>query len=759
MTLLVLILGLCNTSIVTAENQKSTYIIHVDKPKMPESYVHHSIWYESSLKSISDSAEILYTYDNAMHGFSATLTHEEAQLLKSQPWILAVSPSKISKLQTTRTPEFLGIDKVTNQFPKLIANSSDLIIGILDTGIWPESKSFDDTGLGPIPSTWKGECETGPNFTASNCNKKLIGARIFVKGYESSNGKLDETKEIKSARDVDGHGTHTASTAAGSAVTGANLFGYASGIAHGMAPHARVAVYKVCWLGTCDNSDILAAIDKAISDNVNILSLSLGTIPVDYTEDMTAIGCFAAMEKGISVFAAGGNDGPNSSSVTNIAPWITTVGAGTLDREFPAYVTIGNGKKYLGASIYQGPPLSGTHLPFVYAGNVSKGKHGNLCMPGSLVPKKVKGKIVLCDRGINPRIEKGYVVKSAGGFGMVEANTFENGEDVLADPHVLPALEVGTQSGDALRKYLSSDPNPTAKFEFGGTVFGTMPSPSVAAFTSRGPNSITPQILKPDIIGPGVSILAAWPRGTSPSSTDKDIRRVDFNIISGTSMACPHLSGIAILIKSAHPHWSPAMIRSAMMTTSYTTYKNGQPFVDSFTRKPATMLDFGAGHVNPLNALNPGLVYDLNANDYLSFLCALNYTPKQLKMVARRPYRCHSSKQYSITYLNYPSFVVLFNGSNVVKHTRTLTNLFKHTRTLINMGATGTYKVSVVANNPSVKILIELQELSFNINEKKLYVVTFKTSDYNSHNHYDFGRLQWSNGKSIVGSPILFSWT
>ncbi|OIV92857.1 hypothetical protein TanjilG_00991 [Lupinus angustifolius] len=747
--LLVLITGLCISCIVTAENRKNNYIVHVDKSKMPESYEHHSVWYESSLKSISDSAEILYTYDNAMHGFSATLTHEEAQFLKSQPWILGVSPSKISKLQTTRTPKFLGIDKIIHKLPNLIANSSDLVIGIIDSGVWPESKSFDDTGLGPIPSTWKGECETGPNFTTSNCNKKLIGARIFTKGFESWHGKIDETKEIKSARDTDGHGTHTASTATGSVVKGANLFGYASGTAHGMAPHARVAIYKVCWEDSCDSSDILAAIDKAISDNVNILSLSLGTIALNYNEDMTAIGCFAAMEKGISVFAAGGNDGPKYSSVTNVAPWITTVGAGTLDREFPAYVTTGKRKKYLGASLYQGHPLSNTPLPFVYAGNVSNGKDGNLCMPGSLVPKKVKGKVVLCDRGSNARVEKGFVVKSAGGLGMVEANAVKNGEELVADPHFLPALEVGAQSGNALRKYVSSDPNATVKFRFIGTMYGMKPSPIVAAFSSRGPNSITPQILKPDIIGPGVNILAAWSRASNPTNIDKDTRRVDFNIISGTSMACPHLSGIATLVKSAHPKWSPAMIRSALMTTSYTTYSNSNPLLDSFSGKPATSLDFGAGHVNPINALNPGLVYDLNANDYLNFLCALNYTPNQLKMVARREFQCNSRKRYSITDLNYPSFVVMFNGSNIVKHTRSLTNV----------GVVGTYKASIVVDNPIIKISIEPEELSFGKNEKKSYVVTFKTLDKNSHSDYDFGRLQWSNGKNIVRSPILFKWT
>ncbi|KAE9596691.1 putative tripeptidyl-peptidase II [Lupinus albus] len=516
-----------------------------------------------------------------------------------------------------------------------------------------------------------------------------------------------------------------------------------------MASNARIAVYKACWSTGCDNSDIMAAIDKAISDNVNILSLSLGTIPLDYYDDLTGIGCFAATEKGISVFAAGGNDGPNSSSVTNIAPWITTVGAGTLDREFPAYVTIGNGEKYIGASLYKGPPLLDTPLPFVYAGDVSNGEDGHFCIPDSLVPEKVKGKIVLCDRGNNSRVEKGFVVKSAGGLGMVEANTVENGQELVADPHILPALEIGARSGDALRKYLSSDPNATAKFEFGGTVFGTTPSPTVAAFSSRGPNSITPQILKPDIIGPGVNILAAWSGSSNPTSIATDPRRVDFNIISGTSMACPHLSGIAILVKSAHPDWSPAMIRSALMTTSYTTNNKGNPFLDSFSEKPATLLDYGAGHVNPVNALNPGLVYDINTNDYLTFLCALNYTAHQIKIVARTKFHCDSSKQYSVTDLNYPSFVVFFNGSTVVKHTRTLTNV----------GDAGTYKASIVADNPSVKISIEPEELRFDINEKKTYTITFTKSGENSHNDYDFGRLEWSNGKNVVGSPILFNWT
>lgn len=225
------------------EQQRWTYIVHMAKSAMPASFEHHLHWYDSSLKSVSDSAEMIYTYENVIHGFSTRLTAKQAQLLESQPGILFVLPELKYELHTTRTPQFLGLDKNTDLLPQ--SNSeSDVIIGVLDTGVWPESKSFDDTGLGPIPSSWKGACESGTNFTASNCNRKLIGARYFSKGYEGTLGPIDTSKESRSPRDDDGHGTHTSTTAAGSAVQDANLFDYAKGTARGMATRARVAAYK-----------------------------------------------------------------------------------------------------------------------------------------------------------------------------------------------------------------------------------------------------------------------------------------------------------------------------------------------------------------------------------------------------------------------------------------------------------------------------------------------------------------------------------
>ncbi|CAK8539662.1 unnamed protein product [Lathyrus sativus] len=734
-----------------SENKKITYIVHVAKSTMPTSFNHHSIWYKSIVKSVSESAEVLYAYDKAINGFSTSLTVEEHQLLKSQPGILKVTPDKKYKLHTTRTPEFLGLDKIASLFPGT-NKSSDVIVGLLDTGVWPESKSFDDTGYGPIPRDWRGKCETGTNFTTSNCNKKLIGARFFAKGFEASVGPMNETILSRSPRDDAGHGTHTASTAAGSAVENAGLFGYANGTARGMAIGARVAIYKVCWKDLCTGSDILAAIDQAIADNVNILSLSLGGPSRDYFKDNIAIGAFAATEHGILVSCSAGNSGPTPSSVTNVAPWITNVGAGTLDRDFPAHVSLGNGKNYSGVSLYKGNNLPDTPMPFIYAGNASNQedeKGAGRCLPDSLAPEKVEGKIVLCDSGYLSRVAKGNTVKSAGGLGMVLANTETDGEIPRADAHILPATAVGFTDGEAIKKFLFSDPNPTSTIVFEGTKLEVKPSPVVAYFSSRGPNYITPQILKPDFIAPGVNVLAAYSKNASPTSWESDPRRVDFNILSGTSMSCPHVSGLAALIKSIHPDWSPAVIRSALMTTAYTTYKNNQTLLDSATNKPATPFEFGAGHVDPVSALNPGLVYDLTSDDYLSFLCALNYSSVNIEIVARRNYTCDPKKQYSVTNLNYPSFAVVFEGGD---------NVIKHSRTLTNVGEAGTYKVSVKSDVPFVKISVEPEVLSFKKNEKKSYIVTFTTSPSKQNITQTFGSLVWTDGKTGVRSPIAFSW-
>ncbi|KAG2316937.1 hypothetical protein Bca52824_020059 [Brassica carinata] len=743
--IVILYLALCH---VSDGVQQATYIVHMAKSQMPSSFDHHSLWYDSSLRSVSESAEMLYTYNNAIHGFATRLTPEEAHSLMTQPGVISVQPEQRYELHTTRTPLFLGLDVHNSGLFPETGPSSDVVVGVLDTGVWPESKSFSDEGYGPIPPTWKGGCVAGTRFTVSLCNRKLIGATFFVRGYESITGPVDESKESRSPRDDDGHGTHTASTAAGSVVEGANLLGFANGTARGVAYRARVAVYKVCWKSGCFSSDILAGMDKAIEDNVNILSISISGSRTGYTDD-NAIGAFAAMERGIFVSCSAGNSGPSPLTVANVAPWITTVGAGTIDRDFPALVTLGNGKSYTGASLFKRDALPAKLLPLVYAGNASNNAtYGIFCFPGTLIPEKVKGKIVMCERGGN-RAVKGEVVKAAGGIGMILANTASRGEELAADAHVLPTTNVGKKAGDIIRHYVMTDPNPTASIVIQGTVVNIKPSPVLAAFSSRGPNPITPNILKPDLIAPGVNILAAWTGALGPSGLASDTSRVEFNIISGTSMSCPHVSGLAALLKSVHPEWSPAAIRSALMTTAYNTYKDGKPIIDIATVESSTPFGHGAGHVSPTTAVNPGLIYDLTTEDYLDFLCALNYNSSLIRIISRGNYACDPSKSYSVADLNYPSFAVNVDGSETYKYTRTVTNV----------GGAGSYSVKVTSETTGVKISVEPAVLNFkDVNEKKSYSVTFTVDSSKPSGSNSFGSIEWSDGKHVVASPVAISW-
>lgn len=738
-------------------NERRTYIVHMDKSHMPMSFIDHHEWYYSSLKSATDSAEMLYTYNSVIHGFSTRLTDAEAKSLQNQPGILSLVPETRYELHTTRTPEFLGLGNSDHIIPASTAQG-DVVVGVIDTGVWPEQKSFDDMGFGPVPVSWKGKCEAGTNFKVSDCNRKLIGARFFCKGYEAVLGPIDESTESRSPRDDDGHGTHTASTAAGSASESASLFGYASGTARGMAPHARIAAYKACWLGGCFTSDILAAMEAAVDDGVNVLSMSIGGSISDYDRDTVAVGAFSAMRNGILVSCSAGNAGPDSGILSNVAPWITTVGAGTIDRDFPAHVILGDGRNFTGASLYSGKALPKKLLSLVYAGKASNMTGSNFCMSGSLDSETVSGKIVMCDRGGNSRVQKGLVVKKAGGVGMILANTEAYGEELVADAHLIPAASLGQKEAGDIKKYITSNKKPMATIGFSGTKLGVEPSPVVASFSSRGPNPITPEILKPDLIAPGVNILAGWTGKVGPSGLEGDNRHVNFNIISGTSMSCPHVSGLAALVKAAHPEWSPAAIKSALMTTAYTAYKNGKAIIDIATGFPSTPFDYGAGHVDPIAALDPGLVYDITVDDYLDFLCALNYSSDQIKHTANQEYRCSEAKKYGIEDLNYPSFAVNLETASENRDSKAVSTV-KFTRTLTNVGTPATYKALVSAHSTSVKVVVEPETLSFNrVDEKKSFMVIVSAESMPSGTS-GFAHLTWSDGKHTVTSPITFQWT
>ncbi|XP_021826896.1 subtilisin-like protease SBT1.3 [Prunus avium] len=743
-----------------------TYIVQMDKSAKPESFTNHLDWYSSKVNSIvfkpeneedggHDQERVIYTYQNAFHGVAARLSEEEAERLQEQDGVLAIFPDTKYQLHTTRSPLFLGLephDSTTNVWSQRVTDH-DVIVGVLDTGVWPESQSFNDTGMSPVPAHWKGACETGRGFSKHNCNKKIVGARIFYQGYEAATGKINEQTEFKSPRDQDGHGTHTAATVAGSPVRGANLLGYAHGTARGMAPGARIAAYKVCWVGGCFSSDILSAVDKAVADGVNVLSISLGGGVSAYYRDSLSIAAFGAMEMGVFVSCSAGNGGPDPVSLTNVSPWITTVGASTMDRDFPSTVKLGNGRTVTGVSLYKGRMMLSINkqYPVVYMGNNSTSPDpSSLCLEGTLDRRVVAGKIVICDRGISPRVQKGQVVKDAGGVGMILANTAANGEELVADCHLVPAVAVGETEAKAIKHYALTSPRATATLAFLGTRTGVRPSPVVAAFSSRGPNVVSLEILKPDVVAPGVNILAAWTGALGPSSLPTDNRKVKFNMLSGTSMSCPHVSGIAALLKARHPEWSPAAIKSALMTTAYIHDNTHKPLQDASAAEASTPYDHGAGHINPRRALDPGLVYDIEAQDYLEFLCTQRLTPMQLKVFTKDSNRSCKHSLASPGDLNYPAISVVFPE-------RTNVSLLTLHRTVTNVGPPVSNYHAIVSPFKGAYVQVEPRTLKFTrANQKLSYKITFTTKSRQATP--EFGGLVWKDGVHRVRSPIVIVW-
>ncbi|KAJ7544683.1 hypothetical protein O6H91_09G089200 [Diphasiastrum complanatum] len=672
--------------------------------------------------------------------------------------VVSIFESKVRTLQTTRSWDFLGIEKgkSTNSrshFHDLWIKANfgqDVIVGLLDTGIWPESPSFHDGSLPPIPTRWKGTCEVGDQFNTSHCNRKLIGARYYKRGYEQQVGPInakDSSGDYLSPRDAVGHGSHTSSTAAGNFVTNASLYGLASGVAKGGAPHARIAMYKVCWSDVgCTDADILAAMSDGIKDGVDLFSISLGFNPEPhFEENALAIGAFHATVQGISVICAAGNSGPTPATASNLAPWILTVAASTIDRDFPSPAILGNGTILKGQSLspYK---LADKYFPLIFAGDaaIDNSTTASACKANSLDPKKVQGKIVLCMRGNDFGTEDGEEVLNAGGIACILGNSPANGKHLFLDVSLLPETNINVDDAVIAQEYIRLNRNAKAKIVPTRTLLGTKPAPVVADFSSKGPNSLNPDILKPDITAPGVRILAAWSGANSPSGLPFDHRRVAFNILQGTSMACPHVAGVVALLKSIHPSWSPAAIKSAIMTTATIVNNLNQPITTALGDE-ANSFDFGSGHINPNAAIDPGLIYDTQPKDYVLFLCKAGYNNSAIKLITGLNLTC-GTKVPSISNLNYPSVAI----TNLRK-VRTVT------RTLTNVGSKGSMYVVTIQAPHGISVEIVPTSLYFAAQGvSKSFTIKF-TPSHPSNGSYLFGSYEWFDGVHAVRSPIVVS--
>ncbi|XP_017617564.1 subtilisin-like protease SBT1.9 [Gossypium arboreum] len=709
----------------------------------------HGSWYFSMLSSISDTSEAasasstvtskhLYTYTHSINGFSATLTLSKLESLKKSFGYLSFTRDRPLTVHTTHTSQFLGLNSVSGAWtaPNY---GEDVIIGIVDSGIWPESESYSDEGMAQVPTRWKGKCESGTNFSSSFCNKKLIGARFYNKGLLSSHPKL--TIPMNSPRDINGHGTHTSSIAAGNSAKGASYFGYASGTANGMAPRAHIAMYKVVWRYGTYTSDVLAAIDQAIQDGVDILSLSLG-LSVDNNvldDDPIAVATFAAMEKGIFIAASAGNDGPLYWSLVNGAPWMLTVAAGSIDREFDGILTLGNGVQITFESLYPGN-FSRNQMPLVVMDECASVEE----------LRQVRNNIIVCKDhlSINDQVEN---AESA----MVSAAVFISNYSFLSELYTrssFPAAFIGLDDGQTVIDYIKQNSDPRGRFQFRKTRIGTKPAPKVDAYSSRGPFLSCPNVLKPDILAPGSLVLASWSPVSEVTKVGSHPSFSKFNILSGTSMAAPHAAGVAALVKRAHPDWSPAAIRSAIMTTANPFDNNLSPIKDvSNFNQPASPLDIGAGHINPIKALDPGLVYDAKPQDYMKLLCAMNYTSKKIRMFTKLSHDCMNRSLD----LNYPAFIAFFNDDGLSTSADKFEQEFQ--RTVTNVGKGGMAYTAKVTGMDGIKVMVEPPKLVFKQKyEKQSYKLRLEGPKLLKKDVM-FGALSWRDdaGKYMVTSPIM----
>jgi subtilisin family serine protease len=564
----------------------------------------------------------LYDYGFAFNGFAAVLTEAQAEEAKAAKNVVAVTPDSKELLDTFTTPNFLGLTGPTGYYQTTGSVGENVVIGVLDTGFNPENPAYSDrTGVNPngksgkldyqqIPG-WHGKCTPGEAFNASMCNQKVIGAQAFPEGALASGGIPDF--EFLSPRDFDGHGSHTSTTAGGNFATPTDGDAKAAGLTaiNGIAPRARLSIYKVCWEladlsnASCSSSDRVAATDQAVADGVDVLNHSIGATRTNFL-DPVQIAFFNAAASGVFVAASAGNEGPGASTVASPGPWTTTVAASTHNRAGVGSVTLGNGSTFTGSSFNSTSTGSKPFIDSETAGLPGADATAvRLCFAAVdnggvavLDPAKVTGKIVLCDRGITARINKSLAVKEAGGVGMVLTNTALQGTN--ADLHFVPTVHLEVTDRASVKAYAATV-GATATVNVAVVNFAA-PAPAIAAFSSRGPILAGGgDILKPDLSAPGVDVLAAV---TPVNNAGRN-----FDLLSGTSMSSPHVAGAAALLKSLHPSWSPMMIKSALMTSASNLLGTPNPFSQ------------GAGHIDVTKAADPGLVFDSDFADWIAFIC------------------------------------------------------------------------------------------------------------------------------------------
>ncbi|GHH82306.1 S8 family serine peptidase [Streptomyces capitiformicae] len=718
----------------------------------------------------------LYDYDFTLNGFAAKLTGRQASKLAGMPGVVAVTRSTVNKLTAeTPTPDHgpaadalgrsdatAGIAKAPAapdtgettgsaslpDLPALLGLSGKkglwskfggpehagegMIVGIIDTGFDPSNPM-----LAPLPEPrpdaeiiakkWRGACDEGSDPNPANrvtCNNKVIGAQWFRKGVAKPT-----PDDVASPLDRNSHGTHTGTTAAGNHGVEASIPGSGtSGKLSGIAPAARLAYYKTCWSTNCPVVDTVAAIDRAVADGVDVINYSIGGA---ITGTTTKKAMFNAAKAGVFVATSAGNSGPDT--VEHTAPWVTTVAASTHDTDYTASLALGNGRRFTQRNMNPGVPST----PLVNAVDVRKSdataERAALCAPGTLDPERTKGKIVVCDQGGEGIFVdvKATEVKAAGGAAIVLTHTPTSGQDFFVFVFSVPVFQVGKEDAPAVKEYAATA---GATAEFLPSERHKVKTRDVTSWSSSGPDHYSNgDLLKPDIAAPGETI----PAGTVPGSLSGYTG--SFGFMSGTSMASPHIAGLATLLKQLHPSWSPMEVKSALMTTATTKDEAGDP-VGRQLADSATPLDYGSGTPRVTRAADPGLVYDSTSADWTAYLCAIGNPPAAEN--GEDP--CATAAPLDPSDLNYPSISV----GDLLGHQTV-------TRKVTNVAAkAATYKAKL-QTPPGFRAQVTPKRLKLAPGESASYTVRFKRTDARFDTWF-YGSLTWSDAhaRHRVTSPI-----
>lgn len=687
------------------------------------------------------------TYQVTLNGFSADLTGDQVDALRSSKDVLGVFPDEVRHPDAQTSTDFLGLGDdaagaggVWDETGGVDNAGEGVVVGVIDTGIAPEHPSFagdklkkqKQSGNDPYSDgsyvyfdksdggQFRGAIVQGQDWDKRDYSTKLIGGQYFSAGATAAG--FDFQYDYLSPRDGDGHGSHTASTAAGAFGVDAAVNGVGLGTISGVAPAAKVAAYKACYVGPdasvtdddiCALSDLISAIDQAVADGVDVINYSIGggaATTVLAPDDIAFLNAAAA---GVFVAVSAGNDGPDAVTTDHASPWYTSVAASTIPTWEGTVVFDGFAQAGASVSVPFGETVTG---PSIYAADaaVAGAVDPRLCLPGTLDPAKASGRIVVCDRGSNARAEKSQVVKDAGGIGMVLVNVPGEADSLDNDFHAVPTVHLASAHREAVLAYVQGGVDRPISLVGENTTDEVTPVPQIAGFSSRGPvHADGSDVMKPDIAAPGVAILAATNNARKDAPT--------FGILSGTSMASPHIAGLGALYLGERPNATPAEVKSAMMTTAYDTVNaDGSASTDPFAQ--------GAGQVDPGRFFEPGMLYLNGVADWAAFI--------EGKGLAE----FDGIEPIDGSDLNLASISV-----------GTLASEQTVTRTVTSTEA-GTFTASI--DVPGVSATVEPSTLSFGgAGETATYTVTFDNESAPVE-QWATGSLTWSSESNSVRSPI-----